>query len=456
MNVNYEKLDNVNGVITVTLEEKDYSDKVSKKLKEIGKTHAEPGFRPGHVPAGLIAKKYGTAVKYDVVNKETADAVFNYIKENKLQVLGQPIPESDNEFKIENKDFTFKFKVGLAPEIDNHVNKELHIPYYNIQITDEMVNEQIENLRKRFGHQVPGEETEPNAVIKGVITELNPDGSVKEDGIVVENGIISPAYFVNDDQKKLFEGKHPGDIVVFNPAATCDANPAEMSSMLNIDKDKIDDHKGDFNFEIKEIIVLKPAEMDQEFFDNAVGKDKAHNEDELRAAIKELLAMNLANDSNYRFSIDAKKAVENAVGTLELPEAILKDFLIRQNEGLNNENINEEFDKMRGQLTWDLIRDNIAVKFDVKLTQEDLLNEARGVVIRQLMQYGPNALTDQIVDRYANEVLKDEKNREMLTQNALTRKVFDVIKENVTLDEKEVSVDDFRALFNTEANAVEA
>lgn len=448
MNVNYEKLDNVNGVITVTLEEKDYADKVSKQLKEIGKTHAEPGFRPGHVPAGLIAKKYGTAVKYDVVNKEIADAVYNYIKENKLQVLGQPVPQTDNEFKIENKDFTFKFNVGLAPEIDNHVNKDLHVPFYTITVTDEMVNEQVDGLRQRFGHQVPGEETEPNAVIKGVITELNEDGTVKEGGVVVENGIVGPKHFADDEQKKLFEGKHVGDVVKFNPAATCNANPTEMSSMLNIDKADVDQHKGDFNFEIKEIIVLKPADLDQEFFDNALGKDKAHNEEEFRAALKELIAMNLSNDSNYRFTIDAKDAVEKAVGTLEFPEKILKDFLISQNEGINKDNVDEEFDKMRGQLTWDLIRDNIANQFGVKLDEEDLKNEARGLVVRQFMQYGSAGLTDDIINRYADEIVKDHKHREMLAQNALTRKVFETIKENVTLDNKEVSLEEFQALFN--------
>lgn len=447
MNVNYEKLDNVNGELTVTLEEKDYADKVTRQLKEIGKKHAEPGFRPGHVPAGLIAKKYGTAVKYDVVNKEVADAVFNYIKENKIQVLGQPVPESDNNFDINNKDFTFKFKVGVAPEFDNHVNKDLHVPYYNIIVPDSMVEEQITALRRRFGRQEPGEEMEPDAVVKGTITELNEDGSVKEGGVVVENGIIAPVHFKNEDQKKLFEGKKVGDVVRFNPAATCDANPTEMSSMLNIDKADVDAHKGDFNFEIKEIIVLKPAEMNQEFFDNAVGKDKAHNEEEFRAAVKELIAMNFSNDSNYRFTIDAKEAVQNAVGRLELPEQILKDFLMRQNEAMKAENIDEEFDKLRPQLEWDLIRDNVAEKFGVKVSEEDVLDEARGVVARQLMQYGAAGLNEQIIERYAQEVVKEEKQREMLAQNALNRKVFEVIKENVTLDGKEVSVEDFQKLF---------
>jgi len=447
MNVNYEKLDNVNGELTVTIEEKDYADKVSKQLKEIGKKHSEPGFRPGHVPAGLIAKKYGTAVKYDVVNKVVADAVYDYIRENKIHVLGQPIPESGNDFKIENTEFSFKFKVGVAPEFDNHVNKDLHVPYYKIEVSEETLNSQIEALRQRFARQEPSDVTEPNAVIKGCITELNEDGTVKENGVVMENGIISPAYFKSDDQKKLFEEKKVGDVVVFNPAATCDSNATEMSSMLNIDKADIDAHKGDFNFEIKEIIVAKPAELDQEFFDNALGKDKVHNEEEFRAEVKDLIALNYENDSNYRFTIDAKEAVTKAVGQLELPVEIIKDFLLRQNESLNPENIDEEFDKMREQLEWDLIRDSIAEQFKVQLTQEDMLDEARGVVARQLMQYGPAALTDEIIDRYAQEVLKDEKNREMIGQNALSRKVFEAINENVTLDNKDVTLEEFQKLF---------
>ena len=447
MNVNYEKLDNVTGEITVTLEEKDYADKVKKQLKEIGKRHAEPGFRPGKVPAGLIAKKYGASVKFDEINKMVGEAVYDYIKDNNLHVLGQPIPAEGNNIDPNATEFTFKFKVGVVPEFDTHVNKELHVPYYTIQVSDEMVNEQVGGLRKRFGRQVPGEETDDNCVIKGTITELNEDGSVKEGGVVVENGIIAPVHFKNEDQKNLFSNKKVGESVVFNPSATCDGNEVEMSSMLNIDKSDVENHKGDFRFDIKEIIVLKPADLDQEFFDNSVGKDKAHNEEEFRAALKELIALNFANDSNYRFTIDAKDAVEKAVGAIELPEAILKDFLMRQNENLNAENIDAEFDKLRGTLTWDLIRDEVAQKFEVKISQEDVLDEARGVVVRQLMQYGPNALAEQMVERYAQEVMKDEKNRNMLFQNALTRKVFEVIKENVTLDNKDVTVEEFRQLF---------
>ncbi|MDE7381825.1 MAG: trigger factor family protein, partial [Muribaculaceae bacterium] len=253
MNVTYTKLDNVRGEITVTLEEKDYADKVKKQLKEISKSRPEPGFRPGHVPAALMQKKYGVPVKYDVINKEVGDAVYNYIRDEKLHVIGNPVPVKDEDFNIENKDFTFTFKVGLAPEIDTHVNKDLKVPYYTIKVDDKMIDDQDKALTRRFGKQVPGEEVEPLALVKGVIVELNPDGTVKEGGIMVEDGIVGPEYFKSEDQKKLFEGKKVGDSIVFNPAATCDSNPTELSSMLHIDKDEVNDHLGDFRFDIKEI-----------------------------------------------------------------------------------------------------------------------------------------------------------------------------------------------------------
>lgn len=447
MNVDFKKLDNVNAELTVTLEEKDYTDKVKKQLKEIGKSRPEPGFRPGHVPMGMLEKKYGTAVKYDVVNREIADAVYNYIKENNLRVLGQPVPDKDNELKEGEKEYVFKFKVGLAPDIDVKIGKDMKVPYYTIDVTDDMVDQEITALRKRFGVQGPGEETEPDAVIKGVISELNPDGSVKEGGIVVDNGILAPVHFTSEEQKKLFEGKHPGDVVVFNPAASCNSNVTEMSSMLNIDKNDVDNHKGDFNFEIKEIIVLKPAELDQEFFDNAVGKDKAHNEEELKAAVKDLIKDQLKGESDFRFTIDSRNVIEKSEGDVELPEEVLKNYLMQQNEQLNEQNIDEEFKKIRHQLVWDLTKDAIIAQFKIEVSEDDILDQARMAVYRQLSQYGPASLTEGLIEHYAKEVMKDQKNRDAFERNALNKKVFDTIKENVTLDNKELSLDDFKKLY---------
>ena len=447
MKVDYAKIDDVNGELTVVLEEKDYADKVKKQLKEISKNHAEPGFRPGHVPAGLIQKKYGASVKYDVINKEVGSAIFDYIKENNLHVLGNPVPMQDEAFDINGTDFTLKFKVGVAPEFDTHVNKDLHVPYYTIKVTDEMIDRQDEQFTRRFGKQEQGEVVDATALVKGVITELDENGNVKEGGIVVENGIVSPQYFKSDDQRKLFEGKHVGDIVRFNPAATCDSNATELASMLNIAKEEKENHKGDFNMEIKEIIVLKPAEHNQEFFDMVFGADKVHNEEEYRAALRDMIAASLVNDSNYRFTIDAKKAIQEAIGELKLPDEVLKDFLKSQNEALNNENIDEEYVRLRPELEWELEKEAVAAQLDIKVEDSDLLNTARMMARSQFAQYGMTNVPDETLDRYAQDILKDERARNQVYNQTVDMKLFGGIRATVSVDDKEVSVEEFNDLF---------
>lgn len=447
MKIDYAKIDDVNGEITVTLEEKDYADKVKKQLKEIGKSHSEPGFRPGHVPAGLIQKKYGNAVKYDVINKEVGNAVFDYIKENNLHVLGNPMPQQDENFSIDAADFTLKFKVGIAPEFDTKVNKDLHVPFYTIKVTDEMLDRQDEQFTRRFGKQEPGEKVDATALVKGVITELDENGQPKEGGIVVENGIVAPQYFKTEDQKALFLDKKVGDVIKFNPAATCDSHAAEMASMLQIDKNDVDAHKGDFNFDIKEIIVLKPAEHNQEFFDMVFGADKIHNEEEYRKALGEMIAASLQNDSNYRFTIDAQDAIQKAVGALTLPDEVLKDFLKGQNEHLTDENIDEEYERLRPQLEWELEKEAVAAQLDIKVEEEDLLNTARMMAQSQFAQYGMTNVPADALDRYAQDILKDEKARPQVYNQTVDMKLFNGIRATVTVDEKEVSVEEFNDLF---------
>lgn len=456
MNVTYTPLDNVNGEITVTIEEKDYNDKVEKQLKEIAKNRPEPGFRPGKTPMGMLRKKYGDAVKYDVINKEVGEKVYDYIRENDLRVLGNPVPQKmEKDLDLNDKEFTFKFKVGVAPEINTHVNKDLHIPFYTITVSDEMVDNEDKQFRKRFGKQVSGEAVEPNALVKGVITELDENGEPKEGGIVVENGIVAPSYFKDKAQEALFDGKKVGESVVFNPAATCEGNENELASMLNIDKAATAEHHGDFRMDIKDIIVVQPAELNEEYFENLFGKDKVHNEEEYRNALRDMIANALKNDSFYRFTIDAKDDVLKAVGELELPEEVLKEYLMQRDEKITPENVDEVFASMRGQLVWDLVSEAIAKQFDVKVEEADVVNLAKAAVQQQLAQYGMANVPAEMLDKYAAEVLKDQNQRQRMAQQSLEFKVYNAIKDNVSLDDKEVSVDEFRALF-TPAEMAEA
>lgn len=447
MNVTLNKIDNVTATVTVTLEEKDYQDKIKKTLKEINMSRPEPGFRPGHVPAALIQKKYGKAVKYDVINKEVADALYNYIKENDVHVLGNPMPKKNEDFNLDDKDFTFEFTVGLAPEIDTRVNKDMHIPYYTIEVSEDMMQRQDEMFRRRYGSQVPGDTVEPNALVKGAITELDENGDVKAEGIVVESGIVSPQYFKSDEQRDLFMGKHVGDVVKFNPAATCNGSKAELSSMLNIAKEDVAAHNGDFNFEIKEILVLKPAEDGEEFFNNVFGKDRVHNADEYKDALRKLLSDQLAADSNFRFTIDGKEIITKAIGDIELPDNVLKDYLKTQDEKLTDDNIEEEYAKMRPDLVWQLEREAIAKQFEVKVTKEDMMALAKAVAQNQFAQYGMTSVPDDVLAKYAGDMMQNERTREQIANQTLDAAIWSKIKENVTVDDKTVSVEEFNKLF---------
>lgn len=452
MNVKFEKLDAVRAEITVAIEEKDYAADVKKQLKEIGKMRPEPGFRAGAVPEGILRKKYGTAVKYDVVSNKVGTAVYDYIKENKIRALGQPMPVAEGTSDLEDADMTYVFKVGLAPDLGLKIDKDIKIPYYVIKVSDEMVDERDRLLRRRFGKQEPGQVTDPTAVIKGVLTELNEDGSVKDGGIVVENGIIAPEYFKSADQAKLFEEKHPGDVVRFNPAATCNSNVTEMSSMLNIDKADVDNHLGDFNMDIKEIIVVVPAELNQEYFDMVFGKDQVHNEEEYRNAVREQIAAELKGNSDYRFTLDVRHVLTDKVGEVELPDDILIYYL-EHKEGQQvsaGAQVAEEYEAMKPSLIWQLITDEVIEQLGVTVTEEDIVNMAKSRVREQMAQYGMANAPENLVEQYASNILKDEKTRSRLAMDAEAGKMYDGLMKSVSLDTKEVSPEEFGKLFRDE------
>lgn len=447
MDIKYDKTGDVTGKIVISLEEKDYADKAKKALKELGKTRTEPGFRPGHVPAALLQKKYGNSVKYDVINKEVTDALFDYIKNNNLPVLGNPVPVANEEFKIENKDFTFEFELGLAPEFELKINKDMHIPYYTIKVSDEMIDSQDKGLRRRFGKQEPGQEVNEDALVKGVITELNEDGTVKEDGLVQENGIVAPKYFADEEQRNLFQGKHVGDEIVFNPAKTCKENATEMASMLGVDKADVDKYLGNFRFDVKEIIVLNPAELGQEYYDQVFGADKVHNEEEYRKALGDMIADQLQNDQNYRFSIDARDIIEKSVGEMEFPVEILKKYLIQQNEGVTEENVDEVYNESVKGLKWQLIADKFAQEQGLKLEESDLMDVAKMMAANEFAKYGMTQVPEESLTKYAEQILSDLQMREKVANDAFGMKVFSAIHDSVTLDNKEVSVEEFNELF---------
>lgn len=452
MNISANNIDAVSLRLKVEVTENDYKEKVKEDLKKIGRTHQIPGFRKGHVSLPDLQRRFGRQVTSDVINHIVFEAVMKYIDENKLNVLGQPMPVEIKELDLKNeKDFTFEYDLALAPELNIEISKDVKMPYYEIEVSDKMIDEQDAAFRKRFGTQGPGEEFEPDALVKGSIMELNEDGSIKEseDAIQVVNGIIAPIYFVDKEEAAKFNGKKVGDKVVFNPRKAAGGNAVELSSMLNIDKDRVEGVNGDFELSISEIIVVRPAELGEEFYANVFGKDKVHNEEEYRQAVKELIAGELKNNSQMIFRMTARKDLLAKYGDMQLPEAILKAWLISRDADLNEENIDQRFAEMTEDLKWQLIKEQVAKQLEVKIEESDLLEFAKGMAANQFAQYGMNNVDDETLTKYAQNILDDKKYRNRLIEQVGDFKLFYSLQQAITLDVKKVSLDEFKEIAST-------
>lgn len=447
MNVSIEKIDNVNGKITVSIEENDYKDKVTSELKRIGKTHTLPGFRKGHVTVDQLRRRFGKQVKSDVINQEVYEAVINYIRDNKLAILGEPLPVEVKEIDMNSVDYTFEYEIGLTPEINVDL-KKVSLPYYNIEVSKEMVDEQDANFRERFGNQVPGEEVDEKALVKGSIMELNEDGLVKdtEDAIQVVGGIIAPMYLKDKEEADKFIGKKLNDKVVFNPYKACEGDVTRLASMLNIDKEKAAEAKGDFEMSIAEIIVVKPAELNEEYYKNIFGPDKVKTEEEYFEAIKQMISAQISGNSEMLFHMQAEKQLVEEYGNFELPQEFLKKWLVRRNEGLTAENINEEFEKMIPSLKWQLIKERIAAVAEVKIEEADVQNHAKAIARQQFAQYGMTNVEDDMLADYAKRILEDKNSRSRIIEEAGDAKLFEAIKQTAKIEAKSVSVDEFKSI----------
>ncbi|WP_301710500.1 trigger factor family protein, partial [uncultured Duncaniella sp.] len=331
MNISKEEISPVELRLTVAIAENDYKDDVTKKLKEIGRTHVIPGFRKGHVPFGELKRRFGKQLTSDVINDTVYRAVIDYITENKLNVMGHPMPVEVKE-AFEEGDQEFKYDLALIPTLDIKPSADDHYPFYEIEVTDEMIDEQDTNMRKRFGSQKPGEEMTADAVVKGSLMQLNENGEVNtnEGAIQVTDGILAPFLFKSKAEAEKFEGTKVGDKVVFNPFDTCDGNEAEISSMLHIDRDKVESARGNFEINIAEFIVNKPAELGEEYYKKVFGEDKVHNEEEYRKAVAELIARALQPNSNQLFTRNAEDYLMETYGAgMALPVAFLRKFMLR-------------------------------------------------------------------------------------------------------------------------------
>ncbi|MBQ5467214.1 MAG: trigger factor family protein, partial [Muribaculaceae bacterium] len=256
MNVTFDKKDNVNALLTVSLTPEDYLENEKKELLNISRKHPMKGFRPGHVPMSLLKKQYGIEVRSQVVDRMVGKALTDYIVNEKIDILGEPMLSADTRVDLnQDTNYEFKFDLGLAPEFELKLDKRVKIPYYNIKVTDEMVENQNASYKKRFGKQVPGEAAAEDSLLKGSMVELDENDAAKEGGVSVDRTIISPQFLKNADEKAKFIGKKVGESIVFNPHTAADGNLTELAAMLNVDKSEAD-IKSNFKFNFFQTLFI--------------------------------------------------------------------------------------------------------------------------------------------------------------------------------------------------------
>ena len=440
MEITLKNQDATSARLVVNIQEADYSALVEKQLKNFRQKANIPGFRPGMVPMGLIKKQYGTAVKAEEINKLLQTKIFEYIRENKVDMLGEPLPIEEQQAGInmaEDKEFTFEFEVALAPKFEAVLDKSDALPYYRIEPTKEMIDGQANAFAQRCGEYKQVEAYENGDMLKGTLAE-----SVEE-GVVVREAVMMPSYMKNDDQKALFAGAKVNDVVTFNPSVAFDNNEAELASLLKVEKSEVAAHAGEFTFTISEITRFVASEINQNVFDAAFGKDVVKTEEEFRAKIAEQFAGRFEVESDYKLLMDVRAYLMEKVGKLEFNESILRRIM-DMNKAEGAEAVSEEdFQKSLTELSWHLIKEQLAKKFEIKIDDNDVLSVAKDATRDQFAQYGMANVPEDLLENYAKEMLKQDKTREALINRAVDVKLIQSIKSVVTLNEETVSVEDF-------------
>ena len=449
MNVSMQNVDKVSALLTVNIEKADYQERVEKVLKKYRQQVNMPGFRKGMVPMSLIKKQFGKSAMAEEVDKLMQDAVNNYIRENKVNMLGMPLPNDEKMQTIDfdtQENFEFVFDIALAPEFKAEVTEQDAIDFYTIAVSDEMVNSQVDMYAQRAAKYEKVEEYADRDMVKGLLAELDENGNTKEGGIQVEGAVMMPSYMKNDEQKAIFATAKVNDVLVFNPNAAFEGNEAELSSLLKIKREEVAEMKSNFSFQIEEITRAVPAALTQELFDQVFGEGAVSSEEEFRGKIKESIAAQFMADSNYKFLLDARTYLMNKVGKLEFPDALLKKIMLMNNEDKGESFVEENYEKSLEELTWHLIKEQLTEAFGIKVEQADILAMAKENTRMQFAQYGMMSIPEEMLENYAKEMLKKKETVEGLVNRAIESKLAAALKGKVALNNKEVSMEEFNDL----------
>lgn len=451
MKVTLNKTDNVNGIIAIELEKPDYQENVDKSLNQFRQKANIPGFRQGKVPKGIIQKMYGKSILAEEINKLVSNELYKYIKDNELNILGEPLPNEEEQKTIDfdkDENFEFKFDVALAPEFELPLNKRDALTYYNVKLEDNLLDKQYDAYKQNYGtyKQVESEAVETD-LIKGKISEID-NGEPKENLIEIENGMIMPSYIKDEETKKKFVGVKVGDTIVFNPKTAYDNNAAEIASLLQIAKENVAQVDSDFSFEIQEVTRYEEAAMDQELFDKVLGEGVVSSEEEFRAKITESLNNQFKPAADNLFMKSARELILKKLKDVEFPDVFLKRWLLVANEKNTAETIENDYPKIAEDLKYHLFKEKIVKEQGIKIENNDLETFATEVARAQFAQYGMSNVPADVLENYVKRMLGDQNTVRNMYDQLVENKVMEWLKQTVKVNEKEISSKDFEKLLS--------
>ena len=448
MNIKFENPDKVSGVLTFVIEEADYQEDVNAQLKKYRKQANIPGFRPGQAPMGMIKRQVGAQVKVDVINKLVGEKLYDYVKENKINMLGEPMPHLGEEPVDLDAPapYTLKFDIAVAPEFKAELSKDDKIAYYNIAVDDKLVDQQIEAFASRAGSYQNVDEYQDNDMLKGDLRELNEDGSTKEGGITVSEASMLPSYITVEEQKALFNGAKVGDIIIFNPKKAYPTSNVEISSLLKISKEEAENVTADFSFQVTEISRYTKHAIDKELFDMVYGDGNVKDEADFRAKVVAGIQDQMNQNADFRLLQDVRTYVESKIGEVKYADELMKRIMLANNKDKGAEYVDKNYEASIKELTWSLAKNQIVEALGIKIEDADVKAAAIDMTRMQFAQYGMNSVPEEYLTQYAEEMLKKPEQVDTFINIAVDRKLMVALKDVVTLETKEISFEDFQKL----------
>ncbi|MFV0290202.1 MAG: trigger factor [Mangrovibacterium sp.] len=444
MNISRENISELSATITLKIEKADYAEAVEKTLKDYRKKVNMPGFRPGNVPVGLVKKQYGVAITAEEVNRIISEEINKFVEAEKINMLGEPLPneEKQKEISWENQeDFEFVFDIAWAPEFEVKLDKRKKYSYYQIDVSESMIDKQVSAFTQRMGSNVPVDVAEEKDILRVDIESLTGEP-------VSQNVAIAIDLMKDDSVKSKAVGSKVGDVMTFDPMKVYQ-NKYEVANILNVpQKEAKDLEEGvEYTFKVVQVMRFQEAELTDEFFEAVLGPDSSvKTVAEFRAKLKSDIVTNYEQSSEYKFMLDVKEALQEKV-EFNLPEEFLKRWLLVVNKNLTPASLDEQFDSILKDFRWQLIRDHVAKENEVAVEYEDVLAVARKVTVMQFFQYGMGNVSEDLLENYAVQMLQDDQTRNRMMNQAYEEKVVAVIKEKVAIEDKLLSEEEFQKLF---------